>query len=272
MQGRGPAVKALPTRQSVSEYRRRHEPVRDPGEVTSRRPHRAAWCWSAATIAAIAASAAFCPARAQNELPPLGVVSVLDRPREDYDPLGVRLGRYILDPTIDVLGAYDSNIFATPSHTSSDFVTTITPALNLQSDWSRHALGIKAQGEIRQFAVHTTEDVNNVSVLANGRYDIARDVYLLGGGGYQLLHEDRGSPDVLQGKSPTEFTVTSGNAGFVYAPSRLGLRLDGTVDSYGFDNVSTGDGGVINETSRDQSKVVSLRSRLSELSGDLVAP
>ncbi|MBV9858926.1 MAG: outer membrane beta-barrel protein [Alphaproteobacteria bacterium] len=215
-----------------------------------------------AAAALAAALATGSGAQAQDDVGTPDRLSVLERPREDYDPLGVRLGHYILDPSIDVLGVYDSNIYATPRGTRSDYINSVIPALSVQTDWARHALGFKAQGEIKDYAIHSSEDVNNVTVAANGRYDIARDVYFLGGGGYELLHEDRGSTDVLQGRYPTQFTVASGNAGFVFAPTRLGFRLDGTVDSYAFDNVPAGTGPVVNETSRDR-VVYALTPRVS---------
>jgi len=221
---------------------------------------------SAALVALVALIAPVAPidlvagsALAQQAAAPLSTdqltpdqLSVLQRPREDYDPLGIRAGQYVIDPSLDVQGAFNSNIYATKSHTDSDFVTVVTPALNLQSDWVRNAFGLRAQGEFKENAVHGTEDVNNFTAATNGRYDIGRDIYVLGGAGYELLHEDRGSPNPLQGTTPTQFTVSSGNAGLVYMPYRLGGRIDATVDSYAFDNVPAGVGTVLNETSRDR--------------------
>jgi hypothetical protein len=210
-----------------------------------------------ATVAAVALQAGV--ATAQEVPPPEPVtvpatrqLSVSQRPRANYGPLGLRLSQFIVSPSLDVQGVYDTNIYATPSNATSDFITDVSPALTVQSDWTRHALGLRLQGEFKEYAAHSSENVGNLTVAATGRLDIARDVYALGGAGYELLHEDRGAPNVVSGRFPTQYTVTSANAAFVYMPSRLGFRLDGTVDSYGFNNVPATIGPVINETARDR--------------------
>jgi hypothetical protein len=206
----------------------------------------------AAAIVWAAAATAQAPSPEPVAVPDTDQLSVSQRPRTDYGPLGLRVGQFIIDPSLDVQGVYDSNIFASPSKSTADYITDVSPALTVQSDWTRHALGLRLQGEFKEYATHTTENVGNLTAAANGRYDIAQDVYVLGGGGYELLHEDRGSPNPVNGKFPTQYTVSSANAAFVYMPSRLGFRLDSTVDSYAFNNVPADFGPVINETARDR--------------------
>lgn len=227
---------------------------RTPAQRPARIPRRGSAGFAASVAAVLLAgtAAAQAPPPEPVSVPNADQVSVAQRPRENYGPLGLRVGQFIVDPSLDVQSVYDSNIFATSSKTASDYITDVSPALSVQSDWTRHALGLRLQGEFKEYADHTTENVGNLTVAANGRYDIAQDVYLLGGGGYELLHEDRGSPNAVNGKFPTQYTVTSANAAFVYMPSRLGFRLDSTVDSYAFNNVPADFGPVINETGRDR--------------------
>jgi hypothetical protein len=178
--------------------------------------------------------------------------SVGERARPDYDALGIRLGSFIVHPAISVQELYDTNIFATQSGTASDFITSIQPSLQVASDWNVHAVGLSVSGDVREYLHHDTESNDNFAIAGSGRLDIQRGHYLSGGAGYQLLHEDRGSPDDRGGREPTEFHVTSANLSYVYEPYRIGLRLDTTVDSYDYNDVATGTGAIIDNDVRDR--------------------
>jgi len=80
------------------------------------------------------------------------------------------------------------------------------------------------------------EDVSNVTAAAQGRFDIERDVFLSGGGGYQLSHEQRSSPNAAVTKYPTEFHVVDGNLGFTRNVGIIGLQIKSAVDSYSYNN------------------------------------
>ena len=45
--------------------------------------------------------------------------SVLDRPKPELDPLGVRAGSFLIFPKVEVGTAYDDNVFATPAPTTA---------------------------------------------------------------------------------------------------------------------------------------------------------
>jgi hypothetical protein len=94
--------------------------------------------------------------------------------------------------------------------------------------------------------------VNNVTVAAQGRFDILRDEYIQGGAGLQLSHEDRASPDAsVAGKYPTQFTVADGNLGFVRNVGIIGAMLTGDVQSYSYNNNVTNADVEIPEAYRD---------------------
>ncbi|HEX3861994.1 MAG TPA: outer membrane beta-barrel protein [Stellaceae bacterium] len=175
----------------------------------------------------------------------------LQRVIDDSSGAGMRVGSAIVAPTIAVLGGYDSNVFAAPDHEKSDFYTTLVPSVAVQSDWPRHAFSLKATGEFRQYATYSRENTNNFSIAGTGRFDLAPNAYILAGGGYQLLHEDRDALVPIQGVDPTQYTVTSGKAAFVVEPAPMGLRLDATVDSYAYNDVDLFDGTTVGETARD---------------------
>lgn len=174
----------------------------------------------------------------------------------------LRVGSALVTPSLGAAGAFDSNLFAAPNHERSDWFASFTPALDIASDLPRHAFSLRAQGELRRYVTFGRENIGNFSVAGTGRFDLAQNAYVLAGGGYQLLHEDRGALVPVQGKSPTQYTVTSGKAGFVIEPSPMGLRLDATVDSYGYNNAALFDGTLLRESARDH-VVYALEPRLS---------
>ena len=178
--------------------------------------------------------------------------SVLQRARPDYDPLGIQAGSFLVLPSLDLQEWWDSNVYAVPTRPSSDLVTAVVPQLSIASDWNNHVLNLFVGDQSEFYQKHTTENVNNVTVAAQGRFDILRDEYIQGGAGMQLSHEDRASPDAsVNGKYPTQFTVADGNLGFVRNVGIIGASLTGDVQSYSYNNNVTNTDVEIPEAYRD---------------------
>jgi len=201
------------------------------------------------------------PAWPGNSLEPAAIgprsETVFNRPRPDYDPLGVRWGSFIIDPSIALSGTYDSNIFATQTGAVSDFFAHEIPAMTIRSDWNQNALGANISGDFRQYVTHTTENVNNFSTDVGGRYDISNGEYFAADGLYQLLHEDRSSPNAVDGKYPTQYVVMGGDLSYVHMVGVLGLRIDSTFTSYSFNNAVNGStGATINQQFRNRNEYV----------------
>lgn len=201
------------------------------------------------------------PSFPANALAPAGVgpeaTTVMDRPRPDYDRAGRRIGSFIARPTIGVDETYDSNIYATPGGGVSDFYTSLTPGISIQSDWGRNALAFNANGDFKWYASHGDENNNNGSADVTGRYDLATGSYLLADVGYALNHEDRSSADrTTSNKTPIEYSTTGAYFGYVRHEGRLGLNADATITSYSYVNNSTSTGAIITETDRSRIEYV----------------
>jgi hypothetical protein len=178
---------------------------------------------------------------------------VLQRARPDYDPLGIRLGGFLLYPSLGVGETYDSNVFVTQSAVVSDFFTTLTPAVQLRSDWNRDALNFSVNDMTRRFVTQASESYSNVNVATDGRLDIENNVYLSGGLAYQVNHEDRASPNsLINQKTPTFYQQETGQMAYVHEAGRLGVRFDSSVNSYFYDNNETDAGTPIAESYRNR--------------------
>jgi len=178
--------------------------------------------------------------------------SVFERARPDYDPLGIRLGSFLAYPSARLAETYDSNVFATTSNTKDDFYTTFSPSIAIRSDWNVHSVALQASSQTKRYVSLVSENVTNFAVSGDGRLDILRNIYARAGAGYQLLHEDRSSADNVNGKKPVEYHVTSASLGYVHEPGRLGARVDATIDSFSFNDATSGTGAPIVQRDRDR--------------------
>jgi len=182
------------------------------------------------------------------------LVSILQAPRQDYDAQGQHVGSFVLLPTLDVTETYTSNVYASTEDTKHDFFTTVTPAVSFNSGWDRNFLGVSLGGEINRYANFTSEDTENFNSLVSGRYDIIQGVYVSANGGFQILHEPRGSPNAVNGEFPTEYHVGHGELAFVKDNAVVGLKVNGSINHYDYFNVPAmnPDAPVIIETDRNR--------------------
>jgi len=200
------------------------------------------------------------PAAAQSipgPLPPEATVperqSVLQRPRPDYDPLGARVGSFLIFPSVNLTETYDSNVFVTQTDPKSDFLTTLLPTVQVRSDWNNHALNFLTAGEIKRYAKQVGENHSNFLASSDGRVDIQRDIFLTSGLSYRFAHEARTSPNaVVTEKNPIAYQVGDAYVAYVHEPGRLGFRLDGSIDYYSYNNGVTVSGATIPETGRNR--------------------
>lgn len=212
--------------------------------------------------AAIASGLGVAVAAPVDETASRGRLGVLQQHLDTNPAQELRVGSMLVTPMLGVAGVFDSNVFAAPKGERADVFASLLPVVDIESDWPIHAFSLRAQGEFRRYATYGRENIGNAGLAGSGRIDLAPNAYLLAGGGYQLLHEDRGALVPVQGVQPTQFTVTSGKAGIVIETAPVGLRLDATVDSYGYNNVSLFGGAIVRETARDRI-VYALQPRVS---------
>lgn len=177
--------------------------------------------------------------------------TVTSRPRPDYDPIGQRVGGFILYPDLQIQETYESNIFATQNKEKGDLITSIEPALDLKSNWNVHALNFHLDSRAVKFADHDQENFTDFTAETGGRLDIYHDARMFGGLGYKLRHEPRSSPNNLGGINPAEFADYAGSLAGEKEFNRLSFRLDGNFDAYRYSNQKTATGIPLLQERRD---------------------
>ncbi len=157
--------------------------------------------------------------------------SVFQRPRPDYDPLGIRLGTFVLNPELTVTGSYDDNVFAEEDNTNDDFLFTATPAFRLQSDWNVHMLGFEGAVTGTKYVDETDEDNVEARGTAYGRLDITQDDQLYGSASYRREVQSRDDPEDAGGDL-TEIDRYIARAGYAHQFARMNLRVDAQGQRY----------------------------------------
>lgn len=204
-----------------------------------------------ASIAVFALDAAFNDAMPQE---PGRGDTVADRSRPELDPLGLRLGQFLLFPKLTVEEKYIDNIFFADTGKIDDFVTVVAPSFAFESDWNNHELKVFGDAGIGRHMDEGNEDYEDFTIGTEGRLDISRVSFLAANITYSDFHEERGSPDDVNGLVPTTFTVFLPQVQYLRKFGRFSLTADGTFTRLDFDDVPTSLGTTINNDDRDRNE------------------
>jgi hypothetical protein len=133
-------------------------------------------------------------------------VSVRERQRPEYDPLGVRFGGFTLNAAVEVGVTSTDNLFAQEDAFADDDVFyTVTPTARLASNWSRHALSFSGGASSRTHEDFGSEDAETWWVNGLGRLDVGRASSLTLAAGLAHEVEPRTDPDAPATPDPVEY-------------------------------------------------------------------
>jgi len=178
--------------------------------------------------------------------------SILERPKPELDPLGIRSGSFLIFPKIEVGTSYDDNVFATENDKKGDFLFQALPSVDVRSDFSRHQLRFSAGADVARYVDQTSENYIDYFVTGGGRYDITGDSSLLADLAYRKLHEDRGDPDSTNlASEPIDFTRTNAELAYQQRFNRVVGRVGIGAENENYDDVKTITGTTLNEDNRD---------------------
>ena len=99
-------------------------------------------------------------------------VSVMERPRPDFAPLGIRSGSLLAFPALEIGATTASNVYLSPGPDIRDSFFTIQPSIGLHSDLARHAWTATGRAAFRRYANETALDRNEWEFRSTGRIDI----------------------------------------------------------------------------------------------------
>lgn len=199
----------------------------------------------------LVAGGAFAQSAPSAQIASPGNVGVLERPRPDYEAMGVRTGAFVAYPRLTVRAAYDDNIFAAPN-AQGDWIVGLAPALSIRSDWPRHAISLSADADLRRHDKFASEDTSTWTVEGKGRLDVSHATEILA----TLSGGDRVEPRTLQVTAdetlkPVRYGVETATVKASHEFNRV--KVVGAVDVSRQDYHDARDlaGGVVDEDYRD---------------------
>ena len=188
-------------------------------------------------------------------MPPLPPDTIGNAPTQpaEVGASGFQLGSFTIYPEIQAGTFYDDNIYATRAGHVSDWVGTISPSIAIQSNWSRNALYAEAGTDLTGYWTHGSENTADWHTMVEGRIDVDPNTRILLGVSALKEHEDRSSPDAVEGFTPTPYWELNGFAGVVHRFGDFNVRVGGAVERLTFGNVDS-ENGLINNQDRNRNR------------------
>lgn len=193
--------------------------------------------------------------------PGLGEKPVATHP-QDYKPLGIRAGSFMLHPGVELAGEWTDNVFFGDSGVESDFIYHVRPYLTAQSTWSRHSLTVRLAADVARHADYSFRDYEDYFLNIGGRVDVKSRTSFSYHADYMQLHEGLNIRSAEQGFEPTNYTLMAGGIGLDHQFNRLSVGLSYDRSSYDFDDALGFDEEIIENQDRDRD-VDSFGMRLS---------
>ena len=66
---------------------------------------------------------------------------VTERYISGYEPIGIKVGSFLLHTSLESENEWNDNIFSTQDSLVDDFIFHLKPSLDVTSNWKRHGLG-----------------------------------------------------------------------------------------------------------------------------------
>jgi hypothetical protein len=180
-------------------------------------------------------------------------VSVLGRPRPEYQAGGLHLGGFMVYPKVTASLAYDDNIYALQSGAVGDEIFTVAPEVDFQSTWSRNSLAGYIRAAQNEYFHYTSEDTTEYGAGLSGKYEFGNassgEANLTGSvdwGHYALPRSAENTGSQLS-KNPIMYDYTALDSQLSDTFNRL--RVSGRVDYqlYDYFNGETPGGDLVFE-------------------------
>ena len=188
-------------------------------------------------------------------------VPVRQRPRPEYEALGLPVGTFTAFPSLQIDAEYNDNIFAVATGADSDWIVRLKPEIQLESGWSRHAFGAYARANISRYRDFDAENFEDWGVGASGRLDITRAANLAAGVDHASLTEPRTSSNApASTREPISYDMASAFLAGTRVSGRTKLSARADIREFDYEDALTLAGGVVDQDSRDRT-ITSLTGR-----------
>lgn len=157
---------------------------------------------------------------------------------EPYDPVGIRVGSFVLFPQVELSGDAFSNVLRAPK-ARSDISFDVRPSVQLVSNWRSHALEFRASGTAAFFNAFETENDKAYTLETRSRLDISKRTNLQASLSHDLSQESRSVLEARNVGTRADATVDKATLALNHRFNRLSLQLRGAVTDTAFGDSST---------------------------------
>jgi hypothetical protein len=183
--------------------------------------------------------------------PGLGERPVASHP-QDFKPLGVRAGAFMLHPGVQLAAQWTDNAFYANTDLRSDTIYHVRPYISAQSTWSRHSLNVSLAADIAFYNKYSERNYEDYFFGINGRVDVKNRSFFTYSLDYMNLHEGLNNRTSEQGIEPTRYDLYGGRLAYDHTFNRVSLAATIGWNRFDFDDVIKVDGEVIDNDDRDR--------------------
>jgi len=186
---------------------------------------------------------------------------VKTRQHPGYEPVGIRSGSWMFNPSLTAGTFYDSNVFSSSTMQRSDIAAVVEPTLRAHTLWERHGIDLKVGMQSTLYNSNTSLNQTNYGIRGSGWIDVTRDLAILTS--FQASHLNEGvgtlsSP--VNAIQPTPYDLLSGDVTVRKQFNRWSASMGVGVDSYNYGSTRAMDGTIISQDARD-GQIYSLHGR-----------
>ncbi|MDX2237308.1 MAG: outer membrane beta-barrel protein [Hyphomonadaceae bacterium] len=181
--------------------------------------------------------------------------AVAERVHPGFEPKGLPLGAFRAFPTFTVDATTIDNVFASETNEQSDFVTTLRPAVTIESNWSRHRLsfdGAVARTIHQDFA---DDDVTTTLLGADLTLDVRYNTQIGFGARFRDDAEGRSSPDSpVAALEPINYQARAVSGFASQTFNRVRLTVQAEREELDYEDARSTLGGIIEQDDRDRTE------------------
>ena len=189
--------------------------------------------------------------------------SVADRNAPEFSSKPINLGPFEAFPSIELTTQYNDNIFALNNTQIDDVIFSLRPKLLLRDRRPDRIVRINLAAGVRKFAETDTENSEQFTAAANGRWGLGTETeYRVGAIVNRNIEQRREIDSFITVAEPIAFTNLEANAGISREFGPLRASLDGRVRGVEYDGITRVNGQEFDLAFRDF-QVYSAQARLS---------
>jgi hypothetical protein len=163
-------------------------------------------------------------------------VTVRSRLHPEQEPLGIRLGSFLVHPQIQTGLGYDSNVLGGRASNGS-WLARNQPSILFSSDWSRNAVGGYFSADDKRYLDQPAQSRTDGTMAVAGSVDVGRD-RVSAAVAHVAQHEDRNRLDALPSDRPIAFTFDDARLSYAAGFGRWTVTPSAEVSRWRYDGTT----------------------------------